>query len=298
MGNIWSSSEQITIQEARSRVFNEFKNYTQSDCSAKTGDLDFVAEGGAKISDVTFNQSCSASLDAVVDTMIEQLVGQEITSELSNVQGGGFFSKTRQVGHVIQEEDVRNYIENNFNVSSEAELGSISFRASGTSNNGTPSVIENISIEQVVSAENQPVVRALADSILTLRGDLKALQKQEGGLMASLLPLLLLGGVAVIFILIARYFIGSFTDPKFLLTAFVILVVGATVYFVFFADGNGNNGEEGFMDIHHTKNLVPYGVRQDRDNSNTITDNINEDIQTYLFYDKSLGSKKQTNNFN
>lgn len=290
MGNIGSSSEQITIQEARSKVFNEFKNYTQADCSAKTGSLDFVAEGGAKISGVTFNQSCTASLDAVVETMIEQLVGQEITTELTNVQGGGFFSKTRQVGHVIQEEEVRNYIENNFNVSAEAELGPITFRASGTSNNNTPSVIEDISIEQSVSSENQAVVRSLADSILAMRGELKAIQEQEGGgLMGVLLPILIIGGIGVFLLFVSRYFIGSFTDPKFLITAAVIVLVGIIVYFIFF---NETDTQEEFMNIHHSKDLVPYGVRQDRDNSNTITDNINEDIQTYLFYDKSLGSKK------
>ena len=284
MGGAFSSTVQETRKEIRNKVVNEFVNKQETTCSAKMGSISIVAEKGARVSGVDFNQICTVSASSIIDAMISQIVDQEVTEEMIN-QGGGFFSSNVQRGTIIQEQDIRNYIENISSVEASGEIGDIELRASGESENGTPSIIEDIDITQDLTADSRVVVEALADTILSQRGLYKTAQEGGGGGNAIWMIIIIIS--AIILLGLIWYFMNN-PAIKITLTVLVLAVgVGLIVYFL--------TSQEEFMSVHPSKHLKPYGVEQDRDNANKVTDDINDNLQTYLFFDSYLHPSSSKN---
>ena len=201
--------------QVRNEVLNEIKNQSKADCTAEAGDLEFIAVDGGQIRGIEFSQSCQASVESIADTMIQQLVGQEVTSKLKAESKGIFGAPSVVEGSTLQEQDIKNYIENTCGASADAKLGNITFRAENVVD-GIPSTVEDISISQDLSANAQCVMNNLTDSIISQKGITEAEASSTGMEFPTLSPLIIIAIVAVVIFFLLMATMGPGTVFRFI----------------------------------------------------------------------------------
>ena len=185
--------------QVRNEVLNEIKNQSKA----------------GQIRGIEFSQSCQASVESIADTMIQQLVGQEVTSKLKAESKGIFGAPSVVEGSTLQEQDIKNYIENTCGASADAKLGNITFRAENVVD-GIPSTVEDISISQDLSANAQCVMNNLTDSIISQKGITEAEASSTGMEFPTLSPLIIIAIVAVVIFFLLMATMGPGTVFRFI----------------------------------------------------------------------------------